>query len=102
VCSLLLVAANGRGGRWIAPATLVPASFVSSGALFLCEWLVRAASATIVAEVVSLHISGAGPLLASGFWLIASERFDPRTAKKSFGRIAGIGTLGGLVGALPS
>ena len=27
-------------------------------------------------------------LLASGFWLIASERFDPRTAKKRFGQIA--------------
>ena len=47
-----------------------------------------------------LHISGAGPLLASGFWLIASERFDPRTAKKRFGQMAGAGTLGGLLSAL--
>jgi hypothetical protein len=50
--------------------------------------------------VVYLHISSAGPLLGSGFWLIASERFDPRTAKKRFGQIAGAGTLGGLVSAL--
>jgi ATP:ADP antiporter, AAA family len=100
VCSLLLVAVNGRGGRRLAPATLVPASFVASGVLFLCEWLLRSTSPTIAAVIVYLHISGAGPLLASGFWLIASERFDPRTAKKRFGQIAGAGTLGGLLSAL--
>ena len=47
--------------------------------------------------LVYLHISGVGPLLGSGFWLIASERFDPRTAKQRFGQIAGAGTLGGLL-----
>ena len=78
----------------------MPASFVASGVLFLCEWLLRSASPAIAAVVVYLHISGAGPLLASGFWLIASERFDPRTAKKRFGQIAGAGTLGGLLSAL--
>src|SRR3970282_1527110 len=40
-----------------------------------------------------------GPLLGSGFWLLATESFDPRTAKRWFGRIAGAGTLGGLFGA---
>jgi hypothetical protein len=54
----------------------------------------------MTAVLVYLHISGAGPLLASGFWLIASERFDPRTAKRRFGQITGAGTLGGLFGAL--
>ena len=39
-------------------------------------------------------------MLGSGFWLIATERFDPHTAKKRFGQIAGIGTLGGLIGGL--
>ena len=38
--------------------------------------------------------------LASGFWLIASERFDPHTAKKRYGHIAAAGTLGGLLSAL--
>jgi ATP:ADP antiporter, AAA family len=49
---------------------------------------------------VYLHVSGLGPMLGSGFWLVATERFDPRTAKLRFGQIAGIGTLGGLVGGL--
>ena len=39
-------------------------------------------------------------MLGSGFWLIASERFDPHTAKKVFGQIAGAGTLGGMLGGL--
>jgi HEAT repeat protein len=50
--------------------------------------------------LVYLHVSGAGPLLSSGVWLITSERFNPRTAKKGFGRVAAAGTFGGLVGAL--
>jgi ATP/ADP translocase len=39
-------------------------------------------------------------MLGSGFWLLASEGFDPHTAKKRFGQIMGAGTLGGLVGGL--
>ena len=52
------------------------------------------------ARAVYLQISGLGPMLGSGFWLIASERFDPHTARHQFGRIAGVATLGGLAGAL--
>ena len=51
-------------------------------------------------SLVYLHISCAGPLLASGFWLVSTERFDPRTAKRRFGQIAGMGTLGGLLSAV--
>jgi hypothetical protein len=100
LCSLLLVGLNARGARRIAPGTLVPASFAVSGLLFVAEWLLRSSSPSTAAVIVYLHISGAGPLLASGFWLISSERFDPRTAKKRFGQLAGAGTLGGLVSAL--
>ena len=100
VCSILLVTLNARSAQRIAPATLVPAGFVLSGLLFLVESVLRSSAPSIVAVMVYLHISAAGPLLASGVWLIMSERFDPRTAKKGFGRIAGAGTLGGLLGAL--
>jgi hypothetical protein len=54
----------------------------------------------LAAVLVYLHISGVGPLLGSGFWLISSERFDPRTAKRRFGQIAAAGTLGGLLSAV--
>src|SRR3954470_15730150 len=102
VCSILLVAAHSRWSVSIAPAKAVPVAFVASGLLFICEWLVRAPAPSSTAVFVYLHVSGAGPLLASGFWLIATERFDPRTAKCRFGQISGAGTLGGLLGALLS
>ncbi|HKB10983.1 MAG TPA: hypothetical protein VKD69_10025 [Vicinamibacterales bacterium] len=99
-CSILLVVANARAARRIRPATLVPASFIASGLLFVIEWMLRGDAPLGTAIAVYLHISGAGPVLASGFWLIASERFDPHTAKKRFGHIAAAGTLGGLLSAL--
>ena len=80
VFSILLVVAHTRWSARIAPATAVPAAFIASGLLFIVEWLVRASAPSIIAVFVYLHVSGAGPLLASGFWLIATERFDPRTA----------------------
>jgi AAA family ATP:ADP antiporter len=99
-CSIVLVAINSRATRWFTPARLVPASFAASGALFLLEWMLTYKARPLAAVVVYLHISGVGPLLGSGFWLISSERFDPRTAKRRFGQIAGAGTLGGLLSAL--
>ncbi len=100
ICSILVVAASARWSRRFAPSTLVPATFVASALLFVGEWLFRSSAPATTAVVVYLHVSGAAPLLASGFWLIVSERFDPRTAKRRFGQIAGAGTLGGLLGAL--
>jgi hypothetical protein len=102
LCSILLVAVHARGASRIPPAALVPASFALSAVLFLGEWLFRSSAPSAVAVLVYLHVSAAGPLLASSFWLVASERFDPRTAKRRFGPIAGAGTLGGLLGALVS
>ena len=99
-CSMLLVALHSRCAQRMTPGTLIPISFVLSGVLFLVEWMLRPATPTATAITVFLHISGAGPLLTSGFWLIASERFDPRTAKRRFGQLAGAGTLGGLLSAL--
>lgn len=100
LCSIVLVIANARAARRFQPSIWVPASFVASGILFVVESLVRAHAPVAVAIAVYLHISAAGPILASGFWLIASERFDPHTAKKRYGQIAAAGTLGGLVSAL--
>jgi ATP:ADP antiporter, AAA family len=95
-----LVLLQGRAVRLIAPGRLVPASFVVSGVLFVAEWLLRSRAPSMTAIVLYLHVSGAGPLLASGFWLIATERFNPRTARKGFGRITAAGTIGALAGAL--
>ena len=82
VCSILLVALNARATRRLSPATLVPATFALSGVLFIVEWLLRPMSPAATAVAVYLHISCAGPLLASGFWLVSTERFD-RTRRSS-------------------
>jgi hypothetical protein len=68
--------------------------------LVLAEWALTASTPKLAALTLYLLVSGFGPLLGSGFWLIADERFDPHTAKKVFGQIAGAGTLGGLLGGL--
>src|SRR6266498_2205865 len=95
-----LVAANSRAASRISPARLVPASFVASAGLFAVEWLLASLTPRIAAVLVYLHISGLGPVVLSGFWLVSSERFDPRTAKRRFGQILSVGTLGGLLGGL--
>ena len=100
VVSILLVGLNSRATRSVSPSILVPISFAISGAGFLLEWLLTYRAPASAAVIVYLHISGFGPLLGSGFWLISSERFDPRTAKRTFGQIAAAGTLGGLLSAL--
>lgn len=100
VLSILLVIVSSRALRAITPGTFVPVTFVISAALLLGSWLLLGSAPTLAAQVVYLQISGLGPMLGSGFWLIATERFDPHTARLNFGRIAGIGTITGLVAAL--
>ena len=102
IFSILLVGAAARWSAKVRPAVFVPLAFLASALLYVLEFAVRSIGPSATAVVVYLHVSGVGPLLASGFWLIASELFDPRTAKQDFGRIGGAGTLGGLVGAVVS
>jgi len=100
VVSILLVMASSRSLRSIAPGTFVPAAFLLSAGLLLGSWLLLGWSPRLAAQLVYLQISGLGPMLGSGFWLIATERFDPHTARLNFGRIAGVGTISGLAAAL--
>src|SRR5262245_11311612 len=100
VVSIFLVIGSSRTLRAVAPGTFVPAAFAVSAALLLGSWLLLESAPRLAAQVVFLQISGLGPMLGSGFWLIATERFDPHTARLNFGRIAGVGTITGLVAAL--
>jgi hypothetical protein len=100
IFSIALVAINAKGVSRLSPARFVPWAFAVSAVLLLVEWGLTYKSPRLAAVLVYLHISGLGPILGSGFWLVATERFDPRTAKKRFGQIAGGGTFGGLLGGL--
>jgi ATP:ADP antiporter, AAA family len=98
--SILLVVINSNVLRGVSPAVFVSGAFVLNAVLLLVEWGLTFRAPVVAVVAVYLQISGFGPMLGSGFWLIASERFDPRTAKQRFGQIAGVGTLGGLLGGL--
>ena len=81
------------------PRIVVPAGFLLSAAAHLAEWRFSSANPSVAAAVY-LHTAGVGALLLSGFWSFLSELFDPRAARRSYGRIAGAGTLGGILGGL--
>jgi ATP:ADP antiporter, AAA family len=100
IFSIVLVVASSKSLKRISPGTWVPFAFMASAVLFVLEWRLLAAAPEVATRVLYLQISGIGPLLGSGFWLIASERFDPHTAKKRFGQIAAGGTVGGLFGGI--
>jgi hypothetical protein len=98
--SIGLVVITSKCLRQISPGAFVPMAFAAHAVLLVIGWLLVPVAPRAAAVLVYLQISGVGPLLGSGFWLIATERFDPHTARKRFGQIGGAGTLGGLVGGL--
>lgn len=98
--SIGLVGLSSRWLRAASPARFVPLAFAGSGALLMLEWTLVPWAPVTIARIVYMHISGLGPMLGSGMWLITTERFDPRTAKRRFGQISAAGTLGGLIGGL--
>jgi len=100
VVSILFAVGSSKALSRITPGIFVPLAFAGSGALLLADSMLVAVAPKAAAVAVYLQVSGIGPMLGSGFWLIVSERFDPRTAKSEFGPIAGAGTLGGLAGGL--
>jgi hypothetical protein len=81
------------------PRLVVTTGFLLSAGLHALEWM-WSSRVPWVAVLVYLHVAGLGALLLSGFWSMVSERFEPRTARASFGRIAAAGTVGGALGGL--
>src|SRR4051794_3530625 len=104
VVSVLLGLGFARILARFGPLRLVPIAFGAGSLLHLVEFILlrnpTAAVRAIVITVVYLHLVGFGAILLSGFWSIANEFFDPREAKLRFGKIAGAGTIGGVVGGL--
>ena len=70
IFSIALVAVNAKGVSRLSPAGFVPWAFAVSAALLIAEWLLTFSSPKLAAVLVYLHISGLGPILGSGFWLV--------------------------------
>jgi hypothetical protein len=98
--SILLVAASSKALRRSTPDIVIPAIFGVHAVLLLVEWALTSFMPVVAARVVYLQIAGIGPMLGSGFWLIMTDRFDPRTARERFGHITAVGTLSGMLAAL--
>ena len=82
----------------LGPARVAPAMFLCSATFSASEWLLFASFPRATAILVYLHVSVGGALLASAFWSVINERFDPHTLRHLVGRIGASATLGGLVG----
>jgi AAA family ATP:ADP antiporter len=100
VVSALVVLAWAYLLRRRGPYPLMPQAFVASGLTMLAIGLVapRAPGSAVIATY--MHVAVLGPVLISGFWSLLNERFDPRAAKRTFGRVAAYGALGGLAGGV--
>lgn len=96
--SIGLVLFVARGMALLGPSRVIPPFFFASGLLLVGEWVFAMHDAKLGSVVVYLHVAVIGSILISGFWSIINESFDPRTAKRSIGRIVGGATLGGLFG----
>ena len=98
--ALLLTFVSARAMTAYGPRKVVPAGFLLSALLHAAEYAVIGKAPDITAVLDYLHIVGLGAVLLSGFWSVANETYDPASAKKLFGRIAGGGTAGGILGGL--
>jgi AAA family ATP:ADP antiporter len=82
------------------PGRLVPRLYALSAGLLLVEWALAEAVRKPIAILVYLHITAVGAIMVSGFWAMVNERFDPRTARRTIGRITAGGSIGGLLGGI--
>lgn len=100
VLSLAVVALFSRALQRWSPDRAVPAAFTCSALLFAAEWAASEAAPVATAVIVYLHTMALGGVLVSGFWTLMTERFDPHTAKRVFGRIGAGASIGGVLGGL--
>jgi AAA family ATP:ADP antiporter len=82
------------------PAKVLPILFTLSAVGFALEWGVGLFLPRVSAVLVYVHTALVGPALITTFWSLINERFDPHTAKRAVARIAGGGTLGGVLAGL--
>lgn len=100
VLSVATMAAMIRMLATFGPGRVVPGAFAMSAGFLGLIAVAKQSSGRLAAVLLFLHIGTVGAVIISGFWSVVNERFDPRTARRTVGRIAVGGTLGGLVGGL--
>ena len=98
--SALIALLVTRAFRRSSPGTILPPLLLLNAVGFMVEHLAFANAPRTVAMVLYLHVSGVTGLIASGFWSVVNERFDPHALRRAISRIGLGGTIGGFVGGL--
>jgi ATP:ADP antiporter, AAA family len=98
--SALVTIGLSRAMARIGPGRLVPRLFALSALFLMLEWALAGAMRPAAAAVFYLHFTSLGALLVSGFWAMVTERFDPRAARGTVGRITAGASVGGLLGGI--
>jgi hypothetical protein len=89
--------------RWLRfqrPDRVAPAALLFSAASFSAIALLLSGAPRLAAVLLYLQVTGVGPVVASSFWSVVNERFDPYEAKRVVARMAAAGALGGVAGGL--
>lgn len=100
VLSALVTIGLSRVMARVGPGRLLPWLFGASALMLLVEWGLSGPLRPAMAVLFYLHFSALGALLISGFWALVTERFDPRTARSTVGRITAGASVGGLIGGV--
>jgi hypothetical protein len=74
--------------------------FLSSGVLLFVHAFLSVGAPRLAAVTLFLHLAVFGSATVSGFWSLVNERYDPHSAKRVIGRLAGAATAGGLLAGL--
>ncbi len=100
VLSALVTIGLSRVMARVGPGRLLPWLVGGSALTLLVEWGLSATERPAMAVLFYLHYSALGALVISGFWALVTERFDPRTARGTIGRITAGASVGGLIGGV--
>jgi hypothetical protein len=100
--ALSLLAAYGVSRLVVryAPPAITVGLFATSACGFGLAWVLAFDAPRAAALLVYFQTALLGPVMISTFWSMINERFDPHAAKPAIARIAGGGTLGGVLGGL--
>ncbi|MEY2931484.1 MAG: hypothetical protein RL033_2233 [Pseudomonadota bacterium] len=98
--SALLALLTARAFRRRGPAVILPPLLLLNAIAFVIEHATFEAAPRTVAMLLYLHVSAVTGLIASGFWSVINERFDPHALRRSISRIGLGGTVGGFVGGV--
>jgi hypothetical protein len=100
IFSILIAILTARLMRSYGPARVIPGAYLAGALLHGVEYLLLPQFPRAIGAFVYMHVMSLGPVLLSGFWALANERFDAREARRRFGQITAFGTLGAVAGGL--